>query len=149
MSFRNDKDAWSASLYWQENPEQFQIQIVAPLAQGSLEITGDDNTVRINTDDGQSYQQDEVELMMLQNFGWRVPVAAMRYWVKGMPDSRADIKEQDIDELGRLTRLTQSGWAISYQTYTRVNGHQLPTRIDLQRNEVNIRMIINYWNLSP
>ena len=149
MSFRNGREAWSASLYWREKPEQYQIQIVAPLGQGGVEITGDGNTASLSTDDGQIFREDEVELMMLQNLGWRVPASAMRYWVKGIPEPDSVIDDMETDELGRLVQLKQSDWSISYQSYTRVDGYQLPARIDLQRDESSIRMLINYWNLSP
>ena len=149
MSFRNEREAWSASIYWQEKPQQYQIQIVAPLGQGGVEITGDGNTVSLSTDDGQTYREDEVELILLQNLGWRVPASALRYWVKGIPEPGNDIADMQTDELGRLSHLDQSHWSISYQRYTRVDGYQLPVRIDLQRDDASIRMIINYWNLSP
>jgi outer membrane lipoprotein LolB len=149
MSFRDDNDAWSASLYWQEEPDHYQIQIVAPLGQGGVEITGDGDTVSLSTNDGQTYQEEEVELIMLQNLGWRVPASAMRYWVKGIPEPGSDIDDVEIDELGRPVNMKQSGWTISYQSYTRVKTYQLPVRINLQRDDASIRMIINYWNLSP
>ena len=149
MSFRNENDAWSASVYWQENPEQYQIQIVAPLGQGGVEIKGDGNTVSLSTDDGRTFQEGEVELMMMQNLGWRVPASAMRYWVKGIPEPGSGIDELEIDELGRPVNIRQSGWSISYQGYTRVKSYQLPVRINLQRDDASIRMIINYWNLTP
>ena len=149
MSFRNDTEAWSASLYWREQAQHYQIQIVAPLGQGGVEITGDGETVSLSTDDGQTFREDEVELMMLQNLGWRVPASAMRYWVKGIPEPDSVIDEMETDDLGRLLQLTQSDWSIYYQSYTRVDGYQLPARIDLHRDESSIRMIINYWNLSP
>ena len=34
MAVRVDKDAWSASLYWIQTGDSFEIRIIAPLAQG-------------------------------------------------------------------------------------------------------------------
>jgi outer membrane lipoprotein LolB len=45
--------------------------------------------------------------------------------------------------------LEQDGWDIEYAGYTDASGHQLPTRINLRSPELNLKLIVEHWQLPP
>jgi outer membrane lipoprotein LolB len=53
------------------------------------------------------------------------------------------------DEQGRLTRLEQGGWVIDYPAYGQVAALELPTRIQAQRDQIKVKLVIEQWNLQP
>ena len=148
MSVRQENEGWSASLYWQQDHDRFDIRIIAPLGQGSVEITGDTDEVELHTDDNQIYRDKDVMNLMKENLGWEIPVNAMKFWVKGIPDMGKKIEGRSLDSSGRLTELLQLGWRVNYQAYTRVDGNYVPSRITLSREGITVRLNINRWTLS-
>jgi outer membrane lipoprotein LolB len=77
--------------------------------------------------------------------GWRLPLDGLRYWVLGVaaPGSAAT-PQRDADQ--HLVRLTQQGWRIDYLGYKRVDGTDLPGKIFLQRDEVEVKLVIDAWD---
>jgi outer membrane lipoprotein LolB len=148
MSVRHKSDAWSASLYWRQEQDSYNVGIVAPLSQGSIEINGNANAVTLKTSEDQVYSNDDVNLLMQQNLGWSIPVSVMQYWIKGLPSPELKIDKIILDDMGKLDELTQSNWHITYQAYTRKQGYDLPSRLQITRENLVIRLIINNWTIS-
>ena len=147
ISVRHENEAWSASLYWQQNNDEYKLSIVAPLASGSVEIYGDTDSVSLKTREGQVYADSDVELLMRENLGWSVPISAMGYWIKGMPEPVATVDQILLDDTGKLAELNQSDWQVIYQAYTRSGGYRLPSRLQISRVGTTVRLIINSWNI--
>ena len=55
-------------------------------------------------------------------------------------------RREERDTLGRLTRLTQSNWHISYLAY--VGESALPARMALAYDTLSLRLIIDRWDLT-
>jgi outer membrane lipoprotein LolB len=124
------------------------VRIVAPLSQGSVEINGDANTVNLKTSDEQVYANQDVDLLMQQNLGWSIPVSVMQYWIKGLPAPDLNIDKIILDDMGNMDVLIQSNWHITYQAYSRSGGYDLPSRLQITRDDLNIRLSINSWTIS-
>ena len=148
MAVRLEDDAWSASLYWTQDRHDFNMRIVAPLGQGTVEIKGNPEAVQLRTMEDQVLTDQDVERLMRENLGWPLPVHSLSYWIKGLPEPGASPETLILDDQGRITDLTQSNWRISYVGYTRVDGHDIPNRITLQREGLRLRLSINHWDLS-
>lgn len=67
-------------------------------------------------------------------------------WVLGRP-SAGSVDAASWDESGRLTSLQQDGWKIEYAEYRDAEGHQLPSRIDMRSPKLNLKLIIESWQL--
>ena len=71
----------------------------------------------------------------------------MRYWVRGMPVP--GVAEQAArDEQGRLARLDQSGWTITYNRYQPGAGAALPAKLQLVHEDISVRLVIDHWQLG-
>ena len=65
-------------------------------------------------------------------------------WVlaRPQPGSAAEIEN---DAAGRLARLRQSGWEIRYPRYADETPGSLPTRLELQRADLQVQLLIDEW----
>ncbi|HLA74858.1 MAG TPA: lipoprotein insertase outer membrane protein LolB, partial [Gammaproteobacteria bacterium] len=84
----------------------------------------------------------------------RLPVSGLRYWVLGLPDPAAPPAAQDreLDGLGHLTRLRQSGWDIEFRRYSPVTTVDLPNKIFLTNQaagvRLEVRLAVEQWELG-
>ncbi len=148
ISVQLEQEGWSASLYWTQVRDKYQLRIVAPLGRGTVEISGNEDSVSLHTADNRILEDRDVELLMQQNLGWQVPIDALVYWIKGLPEPGAATSSLEIDSMGRLAALNQSGWNISYEKYINIDGYDLPARMTVQREQLKLRLSINQWTLS-
>jgi len=147
MSVQMENEGWSASLHWQQISDDYRLRIIAPFGRGTVEISGNSDTVRLQTAENEIFEDADVELLIRQNLGWEIPVAALVYWIKGLPEPDTDITTLIIDNQGRASDLIQSDWTIKYERYTTSSGLQVPTRITLQREGLQLRLNISRWDI--
>lgn len=147
ISIQLESEGWSASLYWQQDHAHYQLRIVAPLGRGTVEIAGDDKNVRLHTADNRVLENGAIDEMMRENLGWEVPVDALVYWIRGLPQPGAPAENLQLDEQGRVMAMQQSGWTIQYERYTNSEGFEVPARMTVQREHLRLRLNINRWTL--
>lgn len=147
ISVQLESEGWSASLYWWQDQDNYKLRIVAPLGRGTVEISGNADSVRLHTADNRILEDDDVDLLMQQNLGWEIPVDALIYWIRGLPEPGTATTSLEIDSLGRLAVLTQSGWAVSYEKYINTDGYDVPARMTVQREQLRLRLSINRWTM--
>jgi outer membrane lipoprotein LolB len=66
--------------------------------------------------------------------------------VLGLPAPGA--AERTLDEYGRLDRLKQSGWEISFLDYENHHGIELPGRVFINNHQAKVRLVIGDWRLN-
>ena len=148
IALTHGDQGWHASLWWQQRVDGYQLKVSGPLGQGGFQLSGDEyGVVLVDAGGNASFARDG-DALLLQATGWRLPVAGMRYWVRGLPvpDTEAT---RVYDESGRLSHLEQSGWSIYYQRYQLVEGALVPSKMQLARDDVDVRLVINQWQLGP
>ncbi|HEX5538900.1 MAG TPA: lipoprotein insertase outer membrane protein LolB, partial [Methylophilaceae bacterium] len=139
---------FSGSMQWQHALAGDQIQLFSPLGGQVAQISTTANGVELITSDGKSYQAADAETLTQQTLGWSLPMRGLADWVVGRPASGA-VKDASWDTMGRLTTLQQDGWDIEYADYINIDGHQLPTRISLRSPQLNLKLIVENWQLKP
>lgn len=146
LAIRTGEEGGNATFIWQQNPDSFQMQLVAPLGQGSLQLNGDTQGALLRDGDGNSAVAADAETLLLQQLGWRIPVKDLRYWVLGLAaPGEAAI---ELDEFGRLARLRQDGWEVSFLDYTLEGAAELPARIFVTNHQAQVRLVIKRWELA-
>ncbi len=148
MAVRVDKDAWSASLYWIQTGDSFEIRIIAPLAQGSALITGDKDSILLKTSDNREFSDKDVNEILKNSFGWSIPLNALKYWIRGIPNSAVTSDKLAINDSGHLQKFEQDGWSIDYQRYDLTKENALPSRVEFTRARTQVRIVINRWDLN-
>lgn len=147
ISVRMEKQAWSATLQWHQQRQEYFLRLIAPLGQGTYEITGNDDAVFLRTAKNEVLRANDPENLMEGAFGWSVPLTGLIYWIRGMPQPGIKTDVFLLDEQGRLTDLSQSGWRVIYSSYNNTGGVDLPGKISLQNDKLKVRLIIKHWKI--
>lgn len=132
---------------WEQDGDAYSLQLSSAfLGMGSVRLQGDSGFLMIRTSDGERYLSDDPETLVLQVTGWRLPLSALPYWVRGIP---APEQEADLGfgEEGQLRMLLQSGWEVHFQRYDDLAEGQpvLPTLITATNGEARVRLAISSW----
>lgn len=143
------QQGWHAGVRWVEDRGMYHIRLDAPLGQGAADISGSPAGVVLRTSDGE-FSADSAEALLEQHLGWQLPISGLIYWVRGLPDAHAPVQARTLDEAGRLTHLTQSGWVIEFRRYAAnppAAPLDLPDKIFLTSTTagLEIRLAIERW----
>ncbi len=137
---------------WKQQDAQFIIDLSSAIfGLGATRIEGNPNYI-VMTESGEdpitSYQPTK---LIQQHIGWPLPIAQLRYWVKGIPapiqSTKDQIKVLKFNNSGELSQLNQNGWQINYSKYTVLNNINLPKKVVLRQQQAKITVIINEWQL--
>jgi len=90
------------------------------------------------------YSARDADALLAHVTGWVLPVSGLRYWVRGVPAPGSEARASR-DAQGRLTRLVQDGWDISYNRYQVVDGASWPAKLRLERADIVVRLVIDQW----
>lgn len=148
LAIQNENEGWHLSLSWQQQQESYTINLIAPLGQGAMRLQGTPHRVVLQSDDGETVSAEDPDQLLYLQLGWKVPVAALRYWVLGMP-APGD-STHTIDEYGRLSTLQQAGWNIEFHDYVvREGGVELPRKLFVSNHHAEVRLVIGEWKPLP
>lgn len=149
LAVNNGVEAWNLDLDWQQNDDDYQIQISGPFGAGKIKLIGNSSGVLLYDSDDQTYYADRPEELLYETTGMHMPVTGLRYWIVGLasPEQKGKVK---LDPQGRLAYLEDSHWHVKFRRYMDVNGLQLPRKIFIDRpdKEIDIRLVIDSWKLG-
>lgn len=147
-AIRTARESGSVSVHWQQlSEERFRIDLIAPFGAGSVRLTGDSQGVRLQTSRGESVVAASARNLLRRYTGYDVPVTALRYWLLGIP-APGPAQVRQLDRYGRLAYLAQQGWRVELLDYRRFSGVELPTALVLERDQVEVKLVIRDWDLS-
>ncbi|MDX1696732.1 MAG: lipoprotein insertase outer membrane protein LolB [Thiohalobacterales bacterium] len=147
ISLTQGETGWHAGVDWIEQAENFRLRVSGPLGQGGFMLSGSPDGVLLQDSAQQVFTAPDTDSLLAEVTGWRLPVAGMRYWVRGVPDPGTAF-DASIDDTGRLARLLQDGWTIDYTRYHPVADGRWPARLGLVRDDVTVRMVIDQWQFG-
>ena len=122
--------------------------LLNPLGQTAARIfsntQGDAKIATLDNGD-KHYQDADAESLMEQVLGWHLPLNGLHHWVLGManPETSAQIER---DDTGRITVLHQSGWEVRYLKYADAKLDSLPSRLQLNHEDLQIQLLIDEWD---
>ncbi len=140
------KEGWNAGVSWQQNKDSFKIRLTGPFAQGAVELTGDSRQVEMLTSEGEIYTAETPEQLLAEVLGWRLPVSALRDWVRGLPYQNESVTFREVDNSGKLVVLNQAGWQVEFLRYVPFAGQQIPDKVFIKRDDLSVRLVISGWN---
>lgn len=143
ISAKYDGSHQSAGLRWTHQVQSDEILLLTPLGQTAARVYGDARSAMLDTGD-KHYQADNAESLMQQVLGWHLPVKALHHWVLGLAvaESPASIER---DDKGRITVLYQDGWEVRYLRYAGTRPGDMPTRLQLSREDLQVQLLIDEW----
>ena len=147
IAVRTDDESGSGTLYWTQRKDDYDIRVIASFSGGVYELSGADGVVSLLAPDQHVLQAEDAETLLRQAAGWYFPVSDLVYWIRGLPVPAIQIDQLLLDAENRLSALSQGGWSIRYKKYTGIDGTSMPVRLDLENDQVRVRLSIREWNL--
>lgn len=148
ISLTRGEQGWHAGLDWETQADHYRLQVTGPLGQGALQVTGDAAGVTLIDSDAHIHTARDVDALLAQVTGWDLPVSGLHYWVRGLSAPGSAVRVT-LDRQGRLQRLAQSGWEITYQRYQHIAGNDWPAKLKLVHNDLDVRLVIDQWQFDP
>ncbi|MCI0401607.1 MAG: lipoprotein insertase outer membrane protein LolB [Gammaproteobacteria bacterium] len=149
VAIQTEKDGWNATLRWTQQDDAYSMRVISPFGQGSYELQGSAHGVIMRTADNQTLVAQDVEALMLENLGWSVPVAGLRYWVRGIPEPAWPVDTIALNDEGYMADLQQSGWRVSVLRYVKQGDLTLPAKLFMHNARFKVRLVVENWEADP
>lgn len=150
VAVRSGQEAASGRLFWRHGQTFDDLMISTPLGTGIAEITRRAELYTLTTADARQFSASDPQALTEQALGWQLPLAGLPDWVQGRPyaSSEGDANgETQRGPDGRIQVIRQLGWTIEYLAYD--DRAELPSRMRLTRDGLDIRLTIDDWAVVP
>lgn len=114
---------------WRHLPDRDAILLTTPLGQGVAEIERDPAGARLTLADRRRFVAEDWGALTAQVFGFRLPMEASARWLLG------EVKDQDTE-----------GWRVRIVERETDAPDALPTVIELERDDILVRLKIDEWS---
>lgn len=145
IAVKYDSTRSSANLHWAHSADADDVMLLAPLGMTVAHLRRDVGGTVLEASGKRYTAQDSGELMQ-QVLGWRLPLDGLPYWVLALPKPGAEAATER-DANGQISVLHQDGWSIRYTRYSAQTSDALPVRMVLQREGLEIVLLIDEWEL--
>lgn len=143
VAVRYGDEAASGRIAWRHSDADDDLLISTPLGQGVAEITRRAGVYTLATTSGERYSATDPERLTRQVLGYALPLDGLPDWVQGRPEQGVEAVTRYDGE--RLAELRQRGWLIDYSG----SDERPPKRVRLTRGDIDIRLVIDEWQLPP
>lgn len=138
----------SGTIQWQHLQSGDEISLFSPLGNKIAQIIKTGDGVTLTTQDGKILKAQDAETLTALTLGWRLPFSNLSDWIVGRPTTGL-VTNAIWDESGKLTKLTQDGWEVSYMQYKQESQYELPSKINLRNPKMNLRLVVENWDTNP
>ena len=147
VSVKRGDTARQAALVWQHNAERDEIELSGPLGQKAARLSRDAGGARLETASRETVVADDWSSLSERVLGVALPLDNLAHWVTATIDAEAGQDEQR-DPLGRPQLVRVDGWRIDYLAYESAAPDALPALIELRRDDIDVRLKIDSWQLD-
>ena len=145
MAISGPADSGSGSLDWSQQGDAFRFALSAPVSGKTWTLSGDERHAELSGLHAQPVLGSSAAEVLGRELGWKVPVAELAYWVRGMrAPGRADVV---FAADGLPAEIRQSGWTIEFRDYERTNQPVMPRRIFARNGDYRVRLVIQHWGV--
>lgn len=148
IGVRQDGDGYSGSLLWRHSVERDVVELFTPVGTLHARLSRDAHGAMIEMADGRRQREPDAASLSRRVIGWELPLAELPYWLFTRPAPIEQPARLESDAAGRPTRLTQAGWAVFYRDYFQNASDPLPSRLDLEREGLKVRLVVSRWSES-
>jgi outer membrane lipoprotein LolB len=143
-------EGFNASLDWQQRAAASRVQLSGPLGFGALQLQLESGELTL-TSRGETLRGEAAVAVVEQQLGFSPPLAALRFWILGVPAPHATIENEQVGVEGELVELSQLGWVLRFESYAQQRTHaglaRMPARLIATRDDLRLRLIVDRRNL--
>ena len=144
LQVRDGERSAAVGIDWQYGPGRDEWLFTGPLGQGLARIEADSAGARMQLADGRRSEAASAGELAEALLGVGAPFDALPRWVTARPAATAQVRS--LDTLGRPLQLVDQGWIIDYLEYAGEAPDSPPRKIDVQRGDTRLRLIVDSWN---
>jgi outer membrane lipoprotein LolB len=137
LSVQVDGKGQVANFEWTHSPARDELSVNTPIGSTVARLTRDADGVTLEAD-GKHWQAPDVETLTESRLGWRLPLGNLVWWLRGRAAPGVPLT---LSEDGSLL---QQGWRIRF-TADSTNPGPYPKRVDLERDNLSIRLVTYRW----
>jgi outer membrane lipoprotein LolB len=147
IAVSTDGRGGSGRIEWVQDGDDFDVRLSAPVTRQSWRLHQAQGRVRLEGLEGGVREGADAEALLLEATGWRLPVADMAAWVRGVRGTGSPATVES-DTLGRPLRIAQTGWQVEYPAWDAATP-PLPTRVHATQGAAKVRLAIETWSAVP
>lgn len=140
-----------ANLVWRFADQANNVRLFGPLGAGAIKLEFDQYGVQLSDNQGVLHRGESAEALLGEIVGWPIPIDALSYWLFALP--LPDFAyEYQLDDAGRLAKLRQLDWQISYSGYKPYaeSGQLLARKLIATRQvgpdqHVTVKLVTKNW----
>src|SRR5262252_9523581 len=102
-------EGFNASLRWIQEEACTQLTLAGPFGAGGAQVTATGDDLQVVTARGERLNTAAAHTQLVARLGFDPPLAALRYWVLGVPEPAEPASETLDASQQRLRSLTQAG----------------------------------------
>ena len=148
VGVRDGDKGFSATFDWRQTGERYDIALRGPLGQGAVRLLGDGRAIAVTTAKGVVLQGENPDAVLANALGWSLPVAALRYWVRGRYDPAAQATQRTYGADGNLAAFRQHGWTVRLSRWQTLVGGTAPGKIVADRSDVRVALVCRQWRFD-
>ena len=143
VAVANGDNGGSGRIEWTQHGDDFDIRLSAPITRQSWRLVRAHGIVRLEGLEGGVREGQDAEALLLEATGWRLPVASMAGWVRGLRGPEpADV----TGSAGGLpATFDQAGWHVEYRDWDAATTPPLPRRVYASHGQASVRLAIEQW----
>ena len=146
LGVSNGQGSGSGSLEWTQNGAAFRFSVQAPITGKTWVLSGDLNHAVLEGFGEQPVAGNDAARLLERELGWRVPVAELARWARGIrAPGAARITFRDD---GLPASIEQSGWKVEYLDYDESVDPPLPSKVFASQGSYKVRVAIREWALQ-
>jgi len=140
----------SGGIDWRQQGDAYVVTLSAPITRQGWRLEGGEGMARLEGLAGGTRVGSDAAALLREATGWEIPVASLASWVRGARDPEAGAATLAFGADGRLARMQQDGWRLAYGEWVArpALGIELPTRIEAERGEARVRLVVDGWSGS-
>lgn len=140
---KNGKEGFSAGLNWIETPESYMFELNGPLGETRARLNASATLSTLELPNEPILSGTNTEQLIVDHFGWAVPVSSLKSWVRGLPDAQS--QDLQFDNSGRLSSFNSNGWQVKYLAWQEVHGLTLPKRLEATHHQLSLKLSLHEW----
>ena len=143
-----EQEKFKTRIIWQQRHDGYQIKLRDFIGRTVALIEGSAEKVVVKTSKGERYEDQNAETLIYGLFGLRIPVAGMRYWLRGVPQPETEYIDLLLRADGLAENMRQAGWLLSYQNYANQDPVRLPTHAVFEYDDLALTVKVARWELT-
>jgi outer membrane lipoprotein LolB len=146
VAVKTPRGADTARLSWRQQADDLEMTLSGPVGFKQATLVRENDVLSLLRN-GERQPVDPRDDAIEREFGWRMPLDYLPWWLRGLPAPQLPAVRREIAS-GRLQLLEQAGWTVEYPDYQWVEGRQLPRTIRFRRDGVEGKILLKEWVLG-